>query len=74
MDDTDELRQLGKAIRQRRVQLDMSQDTFADRIDMHRAYYGAIERGQQNVTVSTLLRVCNGLGVRPSEVLQAAGL
>ncbi|MEN1973254.1 helix-turn-helix transcriptional regulator [Luteimonas sp. MJ204] len=74
MDDAKELKKVGDAIRRFRMELEVSQDAFADRIDMHRAYYGTIERGRQNVTVLTLLRICEGLGVKPSEVLAQAEL
>ncbi|EIT70519.1 putative DNA-binding protein [Hydrocarboniphaga effusa AP103] len=30
---------------------------------MHRTYYSAIERGEKNLQLDTLQRVCAGLGV-----------
>ncbi|MEN1925100.1 helix-turn-helix domain-containing protein [Luteimonas qiangzhengi] len=74
MDEASELRQLGAAMRVFRSGLGLSQELFADKIGMHRAYYGAIERGAQNITVSTLTKICSGLGVSASEVLGEAGL
>lgn len=74
MSDTYEIQRLGAAIRQYRLAQEISQDTFADKINMHRAYYGAIERGTQNITIATLLRVCNGLDTAPSEILKTAGM
>ena len=47
-----------------------SQEAFADRIRMHRAYYGALERGEKNLQLSTLERVCAGLGAAPWEILK----
>jgi len=64
---------IGATIRARRVELGYSQDTFADVIDMHRAYYGGIERGVRNLTIPTLWRVARGLKVKPSELLRQAG-
>ena len=46
----------------------LSQDSFADLIRMHRAYYSAIERGERNVTIQTLLRVAEGLGANLQEL------
>lgn len=57
----------------RRTALGYSQDSFADAIGMHRAYYSAIERGERNLTLQTMVRVAEGLEVRPSELLKAAG-
>lgn len=53
-----------------RHQSGMSQDTFADTIDMHRAYYSAIERGEKNITLVTLQRVAVGLGVTMAALLR----
>lgn len=60
---------LGKALRARRLEIGLSQDDFADRIQMHRAYYSAIERGEKNITLATFHRVAAGLQARMSELL-----
>ena len=64
---------IGAAIRKRREATGHSQESFADKIDMHRTYYSAIERGEQNVTVETLERICKGIGAKMWEVLKDAG-
>lgn len=63
---------LGTALRARRSALGFSQESFADKIEMHRTYYSAIERGEKNITVSMLERVAHGLGVQPSVLLAEA--
>lgn len=65
---------LGAVMRARREALGYSQDTFADAISMHRAYYSAIERGERNVTMHTVARVAEGLGMRIAELMADAGL
>jgi transcriptional regulator with XRE-family HTH domain len=65
-------KRIGDAIRKRREALPMSQEAFADSIRMHRAYYGALERGEKNLQLSTLERVCAGLKVSMAEVIRAA--
>jgi len=65
---------LGSAVRERRQALEYSQDTFADAIGMHRAYYSAIERGERNVTLSTIARVADGLDASLTELMADAGL
>jgi transcriptional regulator with XRE-family HTH domain len=62
--------QVGQSLRTQRRALGLSQDDFADRIHMHRAYYSAIERGEKNITLSTLYRVAKGLGVSMSNLLK----
>lgn len=61
---------IGKAIRARREATGLSQDRFADVIDMHRAYFAAIERGEKNVTLPTLERVAKGLQIRMADLLR----
>ncbi|WP_028081645.1 helix-turn-helix domain-containing protein [Solimonas soli] len=63
---------LGNALRRRRVALGYSQETFADEISMHRTYYSAIERGEKNLQIDTLRRVCTGLQVPAWQVLREA--
>lgn len=65
---------LGVAVRERRQALEYSQDTFADAIGMHRAYYSAIERGERNVTLATLARVAEGLEMPIAELMAEAKL
>lgn len=63
---------IGLVIRKYREAKNFTQEGFADRIQMHRAYYGALENGKKNLQLSTLERVCEGLGVAMSEVIQEA--
>lgn len=68
------LQRLGLALRTRRSALGFSQESFADKIEMHRTYYSAIERGEKNITVSMLERLASGLGVKSSLLLAEASL
>lgn len=63
---------IGDALRRRREAQNYSQEGFADQIRMHRAYYGAIERGKKNLQLTTLERVCAGLDVPMWEVIREA--
>lgn len=65
---------LGAAIRERRLGLGLSQEASADAISMRRAYYSKVERGQKNITLQTIWRVTQGLGVKPSKFLMEAGV
>lgn len=65
---------LGDAVRKRRLELGLSQEAFADSIGMHRAYYGRIERGGVSVTLPSLVRLAEGLGLNCSELLKNAEL
>ena len=65
---------LGLAIRRRRVALECSQESFADLIQMHRAYYSAIERGERNITLITMFKVARGLRASVHELMKDAGI
>lgn len=64
-------RRLATVIRERRVRLGLSQEAFADQLEMHRAFYGRMENGQ-NMTLQTLERIADGLGIKPSLLLREA--
>ena len=66
------LRKVGTSIRRRREALGVSQEAFADQIGMHRTYYGAIERGEKNLSLTTTIRVCVGLKSPVWEVFREA--
>lgn len=67
-------RKTGAAIRRARLSRNISQEAFADQIGMHRTYYGAIERGERNLTLGSLARIAEGLGLRMSQLLGDASL
>ncbi len=64
--------QIGQAARERRKALGLSQEAFADLIGMHRTYFGAVERGEKNLQLSTLQRVAAGLDVPLSRLIESA--
>ncbi len=58
------LKVVGKRIRTLRMEKGWSQDEFDDITGLHRAYIGAVERGEKNVTLKTLKIIADALGVR----------
>lgn len=66
------LLRLGKALRSRREALGFSQESYADEIGMHRTYYSAIERGEKNLQLDTLQKICAGLKTPIWEVFRDA--
>jgi transcriptional regulator with XRE-family HTH domain len=61
---------LGKAIQKRRKATAFTQEGFADHIKMHRSQYGFLEQGRKDARLSTLERVCNGLGITLAELME----
>ena len=67
-------RQLGLAVRSRREVAHLSQEKLAELAEVHRNYVGLVERGEQNLTVDSLVRIAKALKCRASELLAAAGV
>jgi XRE family transcriptional regulator, regulator of sulfur utilization len=67
-------RAMGEAIRSARQERGYAQETFAARIGLDRSYFGAVERGEFNFTLATLLKIADGLGVHASTLLRRARL
>ena len=47
----------------------LSQEAFADKCGLHRTYIGSVERGERNVTLSTLEVFAAVIGVSVSQLL-----
>ncbi len=56
-------KRLGKRIREERQRLHLTQAQLAEDIDISDTYMGAIERGERSLTLDTLVRLVNRLGV-----------
>lgn len=65
---------LGLAIRRRRQELGWSQERLAEVADVHRNFVGHIERGEQNVSIDSLVRFSVALKTRLSALFTDAGL
>jgi transcriptional regulator with XRE-family HTH domain len=63
---------IGLVLRKHREALEISQEDFAELVQMHRTYYSSIERGLKNIRIETLERICVALETRVWEVLKAA--
>ena len=56
-------KRLGERIREERLKLNLTQAKLAEDIDISDTYMGAIERGERSLTLDTLVRLVNRLGV-----------
>lgn len=59
----------GNAVRQLRARRCISQEQLGHRSGLHRNYVGAVERGEINPTLKTMLRLCHGLALQASELM-----
>ncbi|MCL2619880.1 MAG: helix-turn-helix domain-containing protein [Defluviitaleaceae bacterium] len=56
-------KRLGQRIREERLKLNLTQSQLAEDIDISDTYVGQIERGERSLTLDTLVRLVNRLGV-----------
>ncbi len=64
------LKILGDTIREYRDRAGMSQETLAEKAELHPVYVGKIERGEQWISLHALLRVAQALGVRVRDLVR----
>ncbi len=63
------LRRLGQYLRSVREEKGWSQEDLGYECGLHRTYIGAVERGEYNVTLLTLQRITDALGIRLAEAV-----
>lgn len=62
-------RAVGERLREIRSSRGISQEDFAAVLDVHRTYLGGLERGERNLTVRSVERLAERLGVAPLDLL-----
>lgn len=63
------LNQLAKKIKSRRLELDLSQETLANKCGFDRTYISLIERSKRNPSYLSLIKLCDGLEINIIELL-----
>ena len=61
----------GKAVRQKRHELGVSQEAFADLCELDRTYIGGIERGERNVALVNIERIARALKISLSQLFRS---
>ena len=62
----------GAAVRERRNELEISQEDAADATRMDRTYYSGIERGLRNPSLAVLYRLADGLRTTLADLARRA--
>jgi transcriptional regulator with XRE-family HTH domain len=56
---------VGRNLRAYRQARGLSQEAFADLVGVHRTYMGGLERGERNLTLRSVERIAEQIGVDP---------
>ncbi len=64
-------RTVGDNLRVYRQTKGLSQEAFADVLGVHRTYMGGVERGERNLTLKSVERIAERLGVEPLTLLES---
>lgn len=55
--------EIGKRIRNYRMQLRLSQEELAEKCGLHPTYIGQVERGEKNATIESISKITAGLSI-----------
>jgi transcriptional regulator with XRE-family HTH domain len=67
---SDALAIFGDRVRARRHELDLSQETLADRAGLHWTFVGQVERGRRNLSLHNLLKLAEALEIDPAKLVE----
>lgn len=70
MQPTPTRKQFGKRLRELRKKANLSQEELGFRAGIHRTYIGAIERGEQNISVDNIHKLAKALKVPVSDLFK----
>ena len=62
-------RAVGRNLRSYREAQGLSQEAFADALGVHRTYMGGVERGERNLTLKSVERIAERVGLEPLVLL-----
>jgi len=65
-------RTFGRAVRHKREALELSQEDFAEKAEVHRTYVSSIELGKVSVGIEVANKLAIALGMRLSELVREA--
>jgi transcriptional regulator with XRE-family HTH domain len=63
-------RAVGRNLKSFRQGYGLSQEALADMLGVHRTYMGSVERGERNLTLRSLERMADRVGIDPLSLLQ----
>lgn len=65
------LRAVAIRMRERRLELGISQEELAHRAGLHRTYVSDLERGNRNIAITNLVRLADALEIPVADIFSA---
>jgi transcriptional regulator with XRE-family HTH domain len=62
--------EFGRRVRAAREALGLSQEALSEIVGVHRTMIGTIERGEVGPTLTTIVRIAEGLAIDPGELVR----
>jgi transcriptional regulator with XRE-family HTH domain len=63
------LERVGKSIREKRKEKGLTQEDLAEKADVNPKFLGKVERAETNISLLTLAKICDALGISLCELL-----
>ncbi len=60
---------VGRNLRAYRMERGLSQEAFAEVLGVHRTYMGGVERGERNLTLKSVERMAERLGIDVEQLM-----
>ena len=60
----------GKRVRELRLDMKLSQEKFALKINMDRTYFSSVESGKRNISLENIKKIADGLNVKLEELFR----
>lgn len=64
----------GEAIRNFRIDANLSQEVLAEKAGIDRSYLGGIERGEHNLALINIIKIATALNLAPNELLKSLAI
>lgn len=61
---------LGLKMKSVRLSLNLSQEELAELSGLHRTYISSMERGERNVAILNIIKICRSINLPPEKILE----
>ena len=59
----------GRIVRNKRMDLELTQEAAAEKAGMHPTYWSSVERGERNVGLENIVAIAKALGCLPKDIM-----